>query len=144
MANSACIGPFVEFAFSSTAAADLPEAALLRLAQQAASFNARRGITGTLCFADGRFTQVIEGASDAMLPLIARILTDRRHGQIAVTSLRPIAARRFGDWTCAGLAASGAFSVGVSAAANLCLMPLIAAIAGPGVAVTARGASVAP
>lgn len=142
--SSACIGPFVEFAFSSRVAAGLPEAALLRLAQQAALFNARRGITGTLRLADGRFTQVIEGAGDAMLPLVARILTDRRHGQIEVLSFRPIAARRFADWNCAGIAASGTLSAGVAAAADLCLMPLIAAIAGKGAAVATRGASVAP
>lgn len=144
MFKSGGTGPFVEFSFVSTAAPGLPEAALLRIGQQAASFNARRGLTGELRFADGRFTQVIEGSSDAILPLIARILTDQRHGLIAVTSLHSIPTRRFADWTSAGLAApSGPLAAGI-AAANLRLMPLIAAFAGSGAPVAAIGASVAP
>lgn len=140
--RSAYIGSLVEFSFISSATPGLPQAALLRLAQQAASANSRRGLTGELRFADGRFTQVIEGTSDAILPLVARILTDRRHEQIAVTSLGPISTRRFTDWTNLGFAAAPASAA--TASANLCLMPLIAAFVRPGAAVAVRGASIAP
>ena len=36
-----------------------------------------------------------------MLPLVARILTDRRHGGQIRYKAGPIAARRFADWNCA-------------------------------------------
>ena len=92
----------VEFAFVSRPSPDLPAAAFLRIACQSWSFNTRSGLTGTLRFADGRFEQVIEGRCAVVLPLAARILGDPRHTAISIAAFRPLAARRFADWTVAG------------------------------------------
>jgi hypothetical protein len=99
--------PLVEFSYASRASADLPDAALLRLAQQAWSRNTRLGITGSLTFVDGMFEQVIEGRSDLILPLVSRILTDPRHEAIYIRGFRPIPARRFETWSATGFDVDG-------------------------------------
>ncbi len=99
--------PLIEFSYASKAAGDLPDAALLRMAQQAWSRNTRLGITGSLAVADGAFRQIIEGPSDAVLPLVSRILTDPRHEAISIETFRPIEARRFDCWSATGFGPCG-------------------------------------
>lgn len=95
-------GPLVEFAFSSRAKADMPVAALLRLAHQARLFNTRMAITGTFSIESGVFSQVIEGPGEVVLSLASRILADPRHGEISIRGFNAIAARRFADWSDSG------------------------------------------
>lgn len=95
--------PLVEFSYASRASDELPNAALLRLAQQAWSHNTRLGVTGSLTFEDGAFRQVIEGPSDVILPLASRILTDPRHEAISILGFGPIKIRRFQNWSATGL-----------------------------------------
>jgi hypothetical protein len=97
-----CGGALVEFSFTSWAMRDLPEAVRLRIARQAWDFNTRAGLTGELRYEGGRFRQVIEGPCETVLPLASRILTDSRHGGIAVRAFRPIATRRFATWNAIG------------------------------------------
>lgn len=92
----------VEFCFASRLADGLPEAALLRLARLAQQFNRLHGLTGEMRRERRNLRQVIEGSWSVVMPLAARILTDRRHGAIAITSFRPIRARRFHDWSSTG------------------------------------------
>lgn len=99
--------PLVEFSYASKVSEDLPEAALLRLAQQAWSRNMRLGVTGSLAFEDGTFRQVIEGPSDVVLPLVSRILTDPRHEAISILGFRPIKTRRFESWSAEGFETCG-------------------------------------
>ncbi len=94
--------PLVEFTYVSRASEDLPDAALLRLAQQAWSHNTRLGVTGSLTYEDGTFHQIIEGPSDVLLPLVSRILTDARHEAISIHGFRPISTRRFETWSAIG------------------------------------------
>lgn len=94
--------PLVEFSYASKASEGLPNAALLRLAQQAWSRNTRLGVTGSLTFEDGAFQQVIEGPSDVILPLASRILTDPRHEAILILGFRSIKTRRFESWSTTG------------------------------------------
>ena len=63
--------------------------------------NARDELTGALAAHDGRFIQVIEGAPGALDILLRRLAPDPRHRDIVVLDRRPIAARRFEDWTMA-------------------------------------------
>ena len=63
--------------------------------------NARDGLTGALAAHDGRFIQVIEGTPGALDALLRRLTPDPRHRDIVILDRRPIAERRFTDWTMA-------------------------------------------
>ena len=63
--------------------------------------NARDGLTGALAAHDGRFIQVIEGTTAALDTLLRRLAPDPRHRDIVILDRKPIAARRFDDWTMA-------------------------------------------
>jgi hypothetical protein len=92
----------VEFAFVSRLAA-LEERALARLVGAAWAHNIRNGVTGVMRL-DGRsLRQIIEGETETILPLAARILADPRHGRVAVTAFGEIGHRRFGSWHVEGL-----------------------------------------
>ncbi len=60
--------------------------------------NARDGITGCLTAIDGRFVQVIEGASDKLDDLINRLLRDERHTELRVLERRTVVERDFPQW----------------------------------------------
>ena len=63
--------------------------------------NERDGLTGALAAHDGRFIQVIEGTPGALDGLLRRLGPDPRHRDIVILDRRPIAERRFTDWTMA-------------------------------------------
>ena len=128
--------PLVEFAFVSKVSPDLPAAALLRVARQSWSFNARMGLTGVLRFVEGRFEQVVEGRCTVVLPLAARILGDPRHGAISITAFRPLSARRFADWTLTGFDFEARTAAAATGAAN------ISVLAGAAARIAGRAASV--
>ncbi|CAN5230751.1 hypothetical protein BH10PSE2_BH10PSE2_17350 [soil metagenome] len=60
--------------------------------------NAAAGITGALTVVDGRFVQVIEGATGSLNALVARLERDRRHIRLEILDRRGIAERAFADW----------------------------------------------
>jgi len=126
MRNGSGAISLVEFSYVSEATAELPPSALLRLETQARRFNLDHGLTGELRF-DGRgFSQVLEGCWSAILPLSARILTDRRHGSISITAFRPILARRFTNWSASGFGVGEVAAMrSASAAGNLRFLPLV-------------------
>ena len=98
-----------ELEFGSRMRADLPIAALRRMAREATARNEARGVTGRMCLEDGRLDQIIEGPCDTILLLAATILSDWRHEAIDVRSFRLIEARRFADWRVRGIDASRTF-----------------------------------
>ena len=63
--------------------------------------NRRDAITGALALPDGKFVQVIEGTPGALDGLLRRLAPDPRHRDIVILDRRPIAERRFTDWTMA-------------------------------------------
>lgn len=71
---------------------------LLNLARQN---NERLGITGHLLYADGMFTQCIEGPTQAIEQLWQTLQRDARHQDIELISRGPVAERRFVDWSMA-------------------------------------------
>lgn len=77
-------------AFEEEQLADLLEASL--------AWNAQCGITGLLCYGNGHFVQVLEGTSEQVEELFARIQRDRRHHHVHVLSRGVGPARRFDDW----------------------------------------------
>ena len=71
---------------------------LLNLARQN---NARKDITGHLMYADGVFTQCIEGPPPAIEQLWQTLQKDLRHQNIELLSRGPVQERRFADWSMA-------------------------------------------
>ena len=59
--------------------------------------NERDQITGALLFAGGYFAQVIQGPTEALERLFARISTDNRHHDVTLLSRRTTA-RTFPEW----------------------------------------------
>lgn len=66
--------------------------------------------------------QVIEGPWSVVMPLAARILTDPRHGGLAITAFEPIACRAYSDWSSTG---ADLEPMGTPAAGNLHLLPFV-------------------
>ena len=63
--------------------------------------NEREGLIGALAAHDGRFIQVIKGTPGALDRLLRRLAPDPRHRDIVILDRRPIAERRFTEWTMA-------------------------------------------
>ncbi len=66
--------------------------------------NARVGVTGALCLANGIFLQQLEGDRTEVNRLYHRILTDPRHREPAVLDFSEITSRRFTTWSMGSLA----------------------------------------
>lgn len=129
----------VVFSFSSTMSADLPAAAMHRICREARKYNASHGLTGTLSIEGGSVRQVIEGPWSVVMPLAARILTDPRHGGIAITAFEPVACRAYSDWSSTG---ADLEPMGAPVAGNLHLLPFVRRqVPAAGVAVAASGAA---
>lgn len=64
----------------------------------ARDYNQQHGITGILCYGNGRFLQCIEGEKAHVLALQRRICSDKRHKNVEVILLRAIDQRNFVDW----------------------------------------------
>jgi hypothetical protein len=102
----------------SSAARDLPLAALQRLARETQVVNPRLGLTGELGFERGRFTLALEGRADILLPLAARILADPRHKAIRILGFGAIAERRFTGWRTTGISLDEADALRFAATAS--------------------------
>ena len=66
--------------------------------------NARVGVTGALCLANGIFLQQLEGERAEVNRLYHRILADPRHQEPAVLDFAEITSRRFTSWDMGSLA----------------------------------------
>jgi hypothetical protein len=66
--------------------------------------NARVGVTGALCLANGIFLQQLEGDRAEVNRLYHRILADPRHREPAVLDFSEITSRRFTTWSMGSLA----------------------------------------
>ena len=65
--------------------------------------NARVGVTGALCLANGIFLQQLEGDRIAVNQLYHRILADSRHRDPAILDFSEINARKFTQWSMGSL-----------------------------------------
>ena len=65
--------------------------------------NARVGITGALCLANGIFLQQLEGDRTAVSLLYHRILLDPRHRDPAILDFSEITSRKFTQWSMGSL-----------------------------------------
>ncbi len=60
--------------------------------------NRRLDVTGMLAQSDGHFAQLLEGRSDVMRQLVARIATDQRHRSVPTLLQDAITTRQFPRW----------------------------------------------
>lgn len=75
--------------------------ALFDLLNHARQKNARLGITGHLLYADGVFTQCIEGPASSIETLWQSLSRDPRHENIVMVERGAVMARRFDGWAMA-------------------------------------------
>jgi len=68
--------------YISEATANLSEAALLTLLQQARAEHQHAQLTGLLVYRDGRFLQILEGPEMPLREFFNRVAADPRHGKL--------------------------------------------------------------
>ncbi|MDG1571945.1 BLUF domain-containing protein [Robiginitalea sp. M366] len=84
--------------YSSQASGELSKRQLLDLLHESRAYNALDGITGVLLHRQGHFLQVIEGESEPVDNLYARILRDTRHQKVSLILDEEVSNRLFSDW----------------------------------------------
>lgn len=92
--------------YSSESATPMQAAELEELLEHARSSNARKGITGALVYVDGVFLQILEGDTQIIHELMARIARDVRHETVTVLKQGEIPSPSFSDWKMAYVSAS--------------------------------------
>ena len=85
--------------YVSTATIRWSDTDLERLLEQSRRDNFIAEITGLLLFKDGNFMQILEGAKDAVLSLLAKIRSDARHQRLVVIFEEERPHREFKDWS---------------------------------------------
>lgn len=88
----------VRLIYVSCADHQMSDAELQEILAQAVARNKESGVTGMLLYSDGGFIQVLEGPSDAVDEIYARICGDRRHHSILRLCTDPIEQRDFAGW----------------------------------------------
>jgi len=88
----------IQVTYISKAAREFDDATLGKLMRHSRRKNAQRDITGLLVMQPPRFIQVLEGAPEAVHPLVDVIERDTRHTDFEVISERAIRDREFGCW----------------------------------------------
>jgi hypothetical protein len=85
--------------YVSTATIRWSDTDLDQLLQRSRKNNFIAEITGLLLFKDGNFMQILEGAKDAVLKLLAKIRSDARHQGLMVIFDEETSHREFKDWS---------------------------------------------
>jgi hypothetical protein len=89
----------VRLMYASRAVPAVDSEELLAILKKSKANNAKSGITGALCFADGIFIQVLEGGRGAVNKLYNRIATDARHTELVLLHYSEIDERHFAGWS---------------------------------------------
>lgn len=89
----------VRLVYASRASRDLSPQDLQDIVRRSRDHNAQDGITGLLCFTDGIFIQVLEGAREAVNARYKRIVMDERHDAPTLIGYQEIAERSFAGWS---------------------------------------------
>jgi hypothetical protein len=96
--------------YMSQAKEHLTPTTLVALLMQARLLNERQQVTGALVYGNGQFMQIIEGEETVIKDLYERIARDPRHQNVFKLADKPIAGRRFAEWSMAfGEAATNEF-----------------------------------
>lgn len=93
--------PIERLVYTSNATEAMGTQDLFDLLNQARQKNAKLGITGHLLYADGVFTQCIEGPASSIEMLWQSLSRDARHEGITVVERGTVMTRRFDEWAMA-------------------------------------------
>jgi len=88
----------VRLVYCSRAVPGLDQEELHAILKKSRAHNARLGVTGVLCLADGFFVQVMEGGRAAVNQLYNRIVADSRHSDITLLGYDEVRERRYAGW----------------------------------------------
>ncbi len=72
--------------------------AIVTLLDGAREHNRRMGLSGILCFGNGCYLQILEGAPVVVNRLFRRIMADPRHEDVSLLEYREVPQRHFADW----------------------------------------------
>lgn len=86
-------------AYASNALVPAHSAEMLDIARACLRNNPRLGVTGALYFDGRHFYQVLEGDETVLACLFDTIRSDPRHADVKLVYRKPIAQRRFTDWS---------------------------------------------
>ena len=86
-------------AYASNALVPAHSAEMLDIARACLRNNPRLGVTGALYFDGHQFYQVLEGDETVLACLFDTIRNDPRHTDVTLVFRKPIAQRRFTDWS---------------------------------------------
>lgn len=86
---------------------DIARTDIEQILETARTRNAADHVTGMLVFADGTFTQLLEGPRERVTGTFLRIAQDRRHGKVELILAGRINARLFQDWSMRYLGSTG-------------------------------------
>lgn len=89
----------VQLIYTSRAIGSEPELELPEILRLARGYNSERGITGLLCFAYGRYMQVLEGDAKEVNALYLKIGADKRHEAVRLLKFTQSASRMFALWS---------------------------------------------
>jgi hypothetical protein len=89
----------IHVVYASAATRPLKRDEILAILNVAHQTNESLGITGILLYIEETFFQVLEGPSEPVLRLYAKIGRDTRHTRVLKLIQEPIAARAFPDWS---------------------------------------------
>ncbi|GAB2940792.1 BLUF domain-containing protein [Hymenobacter coalescens] len=87
--------------YMSRAVRPLSDTDLQELLVQCRRDNARLHVTGVLFYSHGNIAQLIEGESEVLEALYAKISQDLRHSNVTKMSDKSISRRSFADWSMA-------------------------------------------
>lgn len=85
--------------YASRAAKPVDDHVLDAILRQSRHNNAKFGITGMLCFANGVFVQVVEGGRTEVTRLLGNIMRDGRNTGVEILAYEEISERQFANWT---------------------------------------------
>jgi len=89
----------IRLMYFSTATRNMTRTEVDEIVRTSASANVARGVTGMLAFNGRNFCQVLEGEEAQIDGLVEVIREDSRHAGFKVLGRKPIAERRFGEWS---------------------------------------------
>ncbi|MBS7809007.1 BLUF domain-containing protein [Variovorax sp. PCZ-1] len=94
----------IQLTYASRISAAFTNTDLAKILAASQRNNARVGVTGALCLANGIFLQQLEGDRAEVNRLYHHILADTRHREPAVLDFAEIPSRRFTTWAMGSLA----------------------------------------
>lgn len=85
--------------YTSKASVQFSKRSLLDLLHESRAFNSIDDISGVLMHSKGYFLQIIEGESEALDDLFARLLRDTRHNEVKIIRDSSADERLFSNWS---------------------------------------------